>query len=77
MGTQLRDIVDDIDLNILFGAVKDVTGGKPKMTDAEMREVMQGFMKEMQTKVPERASGKIRDRASTTAPAEPPFGKLS
>jgi FKBP-type peptidyl-prolyl cis-trans isomerase len=55
MGTQLKDIIEDIDLNVLFGAVKDVTGGKPKMTDAEMREVMQGFMKEMQSKMGDKA----------------------
>ena len=55
MGSQLKDVIDDIDLNVLFGAVKDVTGGKPKMTDAEMRDVMQAFMKDMQAKMGDKA----------------------
>lgn len=55
MGSQLKDVLDDIDLNVLFGAVKDVTGGKPKMADAEIREVMQAFMKDMQAKMGDKA----------------------
>jgi FKBP-type peptidyl-prolyl cis-trans isomerase len=50
-GNMLKRSGYEVDVDVLAGAIKDIMAGKePKLTEAQAREVMMAYQKEMQTK---------------------------
>ena len=51
IGNNLKRGLYDVDLDVLNGAIKDVLAGKePKLTEAQAREIMTSYNKELMTK---------------------------
>ncbi|HYG74681.1 MAG TPA: FKBP-type peptidyl-prolyl cis-trans isomerase [Planctomycetota bacterium] len=55
MGSSIKDFAEDLDIAVLANGIKDTVGGKPLMSDAQIREVLMAFQKTAMAKQGEKA----------------------